>query len=207
MSFQKSNGYAPNGLTQDFTWLAEYIDSTYMSEFDYRTLTKNDFYLINRFNLAKFGLVGQGMKLFFDVNTGMFNLNDHVLNFSYATEDNEYRFTGSNAHGFYSDIITFKDAHSDADLTNNTISRGYSTNIHQYNFGYKKKFAFDDGTIFNFQVLVCLPYNKPAYVEIKIVPNKNLDGNLLIKKVGAMTEKIEAPLNKEYAGICQWIIR
>lgn len=205
MLFRESNGYAPHGV-QDFVWVADYIDNRFLTEFDYKTLEKKDFYMIERNMLSKFGLIGQGAKLYFDVNTGTLNLNNSVLNISYSTSEREYHLTGTNLYGLYNDIITYKDAYTDADLNN---PRGqFASHIHQFNFGFKKKFKFEDGVEMNLQIIVCLPYNKPAYVEIKVVSNKDLnDGEIYMKVAGRMTERIEAPLSKDYAGICQWAIK
>src|SRR5690606_16861723 len=128
-----------------------------------------------------------------------------ILNISYKANDREYQLTGSNSQGLYSDIITFKDAYSDADIKN--PNQQYSSRIHQYNFGFKKKLTFSDGTVFNFQALVCIPYNKPAYVELKIVSNKDLDGEIYMKVAGRTIERIEAPLDTKLAGVCQWAIK
>lgn len=203
MSFEKSNGASP--VNQTFIWLAEYLDSSYLSEFDYQTKQNNNFYTINKGMLSKFGLVGQGMKLYFDVNTGSFNFNGSTLDISYKTSEKEYHLTGFSINGLFDDIITYKDAYSDADIRN--PNQKYQSHIHQYNFGYKKKFIFVDGLELNFQAVVCLPYNKPAYVELKIVSNKDLNGEIYMKVAGRMTERVEAPLNKDYAGVCQWAIK
>lgn len=198
MTFEKSNG--KSHISQDFLWLAEYVSSQSICEFDFQTKKKNDFYKIKKEALSKFGLIGQGMKLFFDINTGFFNLNGNHVMMTYKTKDREYNITGHNL-GLYNDIITYKDAYTD------NIGKRFVSGIHQFNFGYKRKLSYDDGLQLNLQVICSLPYNSPAFMEIKIVSNKDLDGQLYIKRVGGITEPIQAPLKQGYAGICQWIIK
>lgn len=200
--FDRINGVSP--VAQDFVWLAEYYNGNGICEFDFKTKQKNDFYKIDRSLVSKFGLIGQGMKLYFDVSTGFFNLNGSQIIMTYKTKDREYHLTGHKI-GLYNDIITYKDAHTDANLRN--PNEKFVSHIHQYNFGYKKKLSFDDGLELNFQAIVSLPYNSPASMEIKIVPNMDLEGELYIKRVGAITEPIQAPLRKGYAGMTNWTIK
>ncbi|MFF3150984.1 hypothetical protein ACFVRU_57190, partial [Streptomyces sp. NPDC057927] len=87
----------------------------------------------------------------------------------------------------YTDIITYKDAWTDAKLINNGK---FSNQIHQYNFGFKKKLVFADGVEFAFQAVCCIPYNQHAFIEFKLVPNQDLDGQLIIKKLGRISENI-----------------
>lgn len=188
---------------QDFLWLANYKNGQQLCEYDLKTRIKNDFYSINKSALSQFGLFGQGMELYFDTETGGFNLNGLELLLSYKVKDGkEYNLTGY-GNGLYNDIITYKDAWTDAKL----IGGGrYSSQIHQYNFGFKKKLVYADGMEFALQIVCCIPYNERAYLEIKIVPNQNLDGQLYIKKIGRIAESIQAPLKEDHALILNWII-
>lgn len=200
MIFETSKGISP--VSQDFVWLAQYVDNTHLCEFDFATKESNKFYAVNRRKLDKFGLVGQGMKLYFDIATGTFNLNGNQIMFAYKDKDKTYNLTGY-GNGVYNDIITYKDAYTDANLINPRDK--FISHIHQYNFGFKKKLVFDD-VEFALQVVCCIPYNSHAYMQIKIVANKDLEGELFIKKIGRVGESIKAPLKCEYAGILEWII-
>lgn len=203
MIFQNYHGYSPV-RQQDFIWIAEYIDGTYLSEYNLITHQANSFYSIDKNKLIRFGLVGQGMKLYFEVNGGIFKLNGQIIMFTYIDEDgNEYFLTGQNK--LYNDIITYKDACADGDIffRGNGLLR---TTINQYNFGYKTKINIDN-ILFNFQAICCLPYNKPAFMEIKLVVNKNINGKLRIYRSGRIIDEIDAPLKEGYAGFTKWIIR
>lgn len=188
---------------QDFLWLANYANGTSLCEYNPKTFEKNDFYKIDKIMLDSFGLFGHGVDLYFDVQTGKFNLGGNELFFSYMADDGkEYNLTGYN-NGLYNDIITYKDAWTDAKLINDGK---YQNQIHQYNFGFKKKLTFDNGIEFALQIVCCIPYNRGAYLEIKLVPSKNLSGNLIIKKVGRIAEPIKVDLKENYAWVGQWTI-
>lgn len=199
MNFETSNGVSH--VNQDFLWMVDYLDGKSLCEYDLLTTQRNDFYKINKSMIDKFGLIGHGMKLYVDSNTGMLNLNGLQLLFSYMVGDKEYSLTGF-GNGFYTDIISYKDAYTDADIVN--PNQQYSSHIHTYNFGFKKKLVFGDGTEFALQIVCAIPRNRPAYLDIKIVSNQDLDGNLYIKKVGRIAESIPAPLKSGHAGICEW---
>jgi hypothetical protein len=203
MIFQNYHGYSPV-RNQDFIWIAEYVDGTYLSEFDLITHRPNNFYSIDKNKLIRFGLVGQGMKLYFEVGGGIFKLNGQMIMFTYIDENgNEYFLTGQNK--LYNDIITYKDAHCDGAVFFGG-SGVLQTNISQYNFGYKTKLLIND-IAFNFQCICCLPYNHPAFMEIKLVSNKDMNGKLRVYRNNRIVDEIEAPLKEGYAGFTKWIIR
>lgn len=203
MNFETTNAVSPASY-QDFAWLAEYLDGSSLCEFNPITKEKNDYYMINRKFVKKFGLIGHGVKMFFETETGLFSLNNLQLLLSYKVNDKDYPLTGY-GNGDYTDIITYKDAYTDANIIN--PSHQFVSHIHQYNFGFKKKLSFADGSEFALQIVCCIPYNSNAYLEIKIVPNQDLDGELYIKKIGKIAETIHAPLKSDHAGICEWIIK
>lgn len=188
---------------QDFLWVANDVYGNSLCEYNPKTHIKNDFYKINKETLESFGIFGHGVDLYFDVQTGKFNLGGMEYLISYLTEDGiEYNLTGYN-NGLYNDIITYKDAWTDAKLINDGK---FQNQIHQYNFGFKKKLSLFDNTEFALQVVCSVPYNKGAYFEIKLVPNKDLKGSIIIKRIGRIAEPIKADLKEGYAWIGQWAI-
>lgn len=202
MGFEKSNGRSP--VAQDFIWMAEYNDGKYFSEFDYNTKEKNDFYLIQKHKLSTFGLIGNGFKLRFDVTTGSFFVNNTSINISYVIDGVEHMLTGLfRGLNAFNDIISYKNAYSDADLKDS--SGVFSSHIEQYNFGYKKQLIINDVNI-RFQAIMCIPNNSPAYIEFKLVSDKDLDGTLRIKRAGGFLQEIDAPLKANIAGICEWTL-
>lgn len=190
---------------QDFVWFGEYLDGSYIAEFKENGM-KVDFYSIKRNMLKMFSLVGHGNKLGFHIDSGTFELNRALLNISYIRDDGKtYQITGSRMFGDYSDIVTYKDAY--ADSLKFASGEFASSTISQYNLGFKKKLTFEDGVTFHVKVLIQIPYNEPARLEVRIVSSEDMNGNLIIEKLGSRVEPIQAPLKKEYAGVCHWNIK
>ncbi|RRJ66409.1 hypothetical protein EHV15_28415 [Paenibacillus oralis] len=189
--------------TQSFIWVAEYYDNTYLSEFDLNTKKPNNFYDIDKEKIIKFGLIGEGSQIFFDVANGIFNINGNRIMVSYVTDVQEYPLTGRTF--LYNDIITYKNAIAEADF----FSSGLKTSnqqITEYSLGYKKKMELE-GVHINFFNILHLPYRQCPYFEIKISSNQDLDGKLIIRVNGLTVNAINAPLVKNQMGVINWEIK
>ena len=187
--------YSP--VTQDYIWVAEYYGGG-ISEFDLETKESNSFYDIDKSKLQRFGLIGKGKKMWFECYRGVFNINGNVYELIYRT-DKDYKLTGQDM--FYRDIITYKQAIADIDLTKRVGSS--ESKIVGYYFGYKTELKIDDIT-FNFKPIISIPINKPMYIDIHLVANKDLKGELLFVKNGDIIDTIYAPLKKDVAGGIKW---
>lgn len=195
--FSKNRKYSP--VKQDFIWLAEYADGNHYSEFDFHTKQENNFYNINRSSLIRFGLIGHGMELYYEVLGGIFKLNGQMVEIIYKVDDKEYYLTGQQK--MYNDIISYKDAESIFTLNPNEAAR---TNITQFNFGYKVDIEIE-GIKFNFKPICKIPSNEPIYINFRLVSSESLDGILIIKKNGFITKEFKAPLEKNIGGELNWI--
>lgn len=192
------NPYSP--VNQDFIWIADYVDGTYLSEYDFVTKKENSFYDIQKIKLLRFGLLGHGLKMYFESN-GIFKIAGRMIEFIYRVNDKDYYLTGQNI--YYNDIIHYKDAVSD--FNPYTINK-FNNQTVQYNFGYKQIIKIDD-IAFNFKAICKIPFNKPIYMNIRLVSNKNLNGRLIIKKNSFNYEEIDAPLKANAGGELNWIIK
>ncbi|MCM3274317.1 hypothetical protein [Paenibacillus elgii] len=185
--------------TQDFIWIAAYMDGTFLSEFSYDSQNENSFYAIKKDQLIRFGLVGYGMNLYYEVLGGTFKLAGQMVEVIYKTNEKEYYLTGQQK--MYNDIIQYKDAEA---TINALVSSGTSNSvITQYNFGYKQNLQIDDVN-FNFKAICHIPYGKPIYLSLKISADKDLNGRLCVRKNGLITEEFDAPLQANVAGILNW---
>lgn len=200
MIFQNSKGISP--VKQDFIWVGEYYDGTYISEFDFNTKKENSFYAINKDKLIRFGLIGQGMKLYFEVFNGIFKLDGHSIEVIYHFNNKDYYLTGQNL--MYNDIICYKNAESIANLSLN--NNKFVNTITQYNFGYKIKYQIDD-IYFQFQAICSIPYNDYAYIQFKINADQDLNGKLIIKRNNRVIDELLAPLKAGNSGILNWTIK
>ncbi|WP_068620006.1 hypothetical protein [Paenibacillus tuaregi] len=199
-----NRSYTRSPVGQSFVWVAEYYDNTALSEFDWKTKKTNSFYDIDRTKLYKFGLVGEGSQVYFDVANGVFNLNNHRLMLSYIAGGVEYGLTGRTL--LYNDIITYKDAVSDAKLTGFDPGGQFGNQIVQYNFGYKKQMELENVNI-NYQAVFSLPYSESTFLQVKITSDQDLDGKLVIRRNGLIVDEINAPLVGGKVGIINWVIK
>jgi hypothetical protein len=197
IGFSTSNGRSP--VAQDFIWLSECYDGTHLAEFDFSTKAENDFYMIQRDKLLRFGLIGCGNKLFFE-RDGVFYLNGRALDIIYRTKDKEYFLTGH--FGKYTaDIITYKDAESAFHPQEGLMP----SRITQYNFGYKAEVEVD-GVKFNIKPIVKIPCNQPVLLNLRLVANRKLDGEIVIRVNNREAQVIKAPLKRDVSGEINWIV-
>jgi hypothetical protein len=188
---------------QSFVWVAEYVDGTHLAEFDFMDGKANSFYNIDRTKILRFGLLGENSQVYFDVGNGVFTLNKHRLTVSYVANGVEYPLTGRTL--VYNDLITYKDAVSDAAPL--LKGKGAFTNtIMQFNVGYKKRMELEDVNI-SFQAVLGIPLNSSAVLSLKITSDTDLDGELIIRRNGMVVENINAPLKAGHAGQIDWTIK
>jgi hypothetical protein len=189
-------------VTQDFIWVAEYTDKTNLTEFDYTTKEKVDFYSIDRSRLLSFGLLGHGMTFMFDVVGGTLKLHDKKIDLVYINQSGKrYSLTSNNK--IFNDIITYKDAET---LINFSNGARPVSGITQYNFGYKTKLCFDD-LDFNFKVIVKIPLNKPVNIDLTLVSNRDVKGKLAILKNGTNLDEIPLELLRNLGREVNWTLR
>lgn len=184
--------------SQDFIWMAHYMDNTFLSEFNFDNKQENSFYSIDKSKLIRFGLVGYSLIFYFEVLGGTFKIAGQTYDFSYKVGDKEYHLT-CQPMTMYNDIITYKDAEANLNIYGG-ISRN---NITQYSFGYKQKIEFEDVT-FNFRPIFSLPYGKPSYFNLRLVSDKDMNGKFCIRKNGLVFEEIHAPMQANIANELNW---
>lgn len=183
-----------------FNWNADYADGKNYAEYDLFTHKKNDFYLIQKNQVIRFGLFGQGMKFYFEMSDGSFNLNGRRIEISYEEENGEIYHLTTNFEN--KDLITYKEAYADY----NNVQGVQQSNLKSINFGYKTVYKKDGVQLF-FQPVVSLPFNESAFIEVKITSNKSMDGHLVFKSRGVEVERFKAPLEANRAGQMDWIIK
>lgn len=188
--------------SQDFIWVADYSNNTFLSEFNLDSKKENSFYDIDKNNLIRFGLIGHGMNLYYEILGGTFKIAGQMLEFIYIVNGKEYYLTGQQQ--MYNDIIQFKNAESIFDPSGKNGSIG--STITQYNFGYKQNLNIHNIN-FNFKAICSIPYGKHVYMNLRLVADQDLNGILCIKKNGIVVTEIEAPLQEKVAGELNWIIQ
>lgn len=183
-----------------FNWNADYANGKNYAEYDLLTHKKNDFYLVQKNQVIRFGLFGQGMKFFFEVADGSFYLHGRKIEISYEDENGKvYALTTNSAN---KDLITYKEAFTDF----SNVQGQQRSNLKSINFGYKTSYQQDDVQLF-FQPIVALPFSQSAFIEVKITSNKAMNGYLIFKSRGLEVERFYAPLEENRAGQINWIIK
>lgn len=183
-----------------FNWNADYANGKNYAEYNLLTHEKNDFYLIQKNQVVRFGLFGQGMKFFFEMSDGSFNANGRRIEIEYEDENGEiYHLTTNFAN---KDLITYKEAY--ADYSN--VQGVQKSNLKSINFGYKTVYKKDETQLF-FQPVISLPFNESAFIEVKITSNKEMNGHLIFKSRGVEVERFKAPLEANRAGQINWTIK
>lgn len=181
----------------DFMFAGEYCDGTFLFEFNPETHGASYISDIIKNKLLRFGMVGEGLRAYFNTFDGKFMFDGNEIEIIYKTKDKEYLLMNPNE--IYNDIIYYKNAYS-------TVGRADVT-FCGYNLGYKKKIQFDDGTYFYFKPILHIPLDQPMNFTIGLTANKDLDGDILIRVNKFKTYNMYAPLDKNIHGELTWIIK
>ncbi|WP_028562229.1 hypothetical protein [Paenibacillus pinihumi] len=196
--------YTRTPVAQHFMWVADYYDHTSLTEFDLNTQHPNNFYTIDRNKLVRFGLIGSGSQIFFDIADGIFELNRHRISVTYSPNSKEeYPLTGRNL--VYQDIIAYKDAVADANLLKQEAGGMFNQQITAFNVGYKKQLEFE-GICIHYQNILTVPANAPAFMQIKLTSEQALEGKLNIRVNGRLAACMDAPLQANVTGSVNWQI-
>ena len=164
---------------QNFMWIAEYFkDDTGLTEFIKinDTIKKNDIKLVNKNTLAKFGLIGNGVRLYYEVIGGNIILYNKNFSFKYknTTTNETYNFNMGNL--IYNDFITYKQAVATMGIDNKILQ----SNVSGYYFGYKKQQMNFNNIILDFKIIVAITANKPIEFNIALTSNTQMSGYMQI---------------------------
>ncbi|WP_343216136.1 hypothetical protein [Clostridium mobile] len=197
--FEKVHPYAFSSEL-DFMSVGEYLDGTFLFEFnpEKKTYSRTDEVIKDK--LIRFGVVGHGVRTYFNALTGVFTFDQNKIEILYRTKDRDYILMGQDVK--YNDIIYFKNAYSQMNYSGKS-----STNFCGYNFGYKNQILYNDGTMLYFKPILNIPVDQPANFQIRLVSNKDMDGQIIIKVNDFKEYKLNAPLDKNVGGELTWFIR
>lgn len=197
----------PTHSRREFCWLGLYNDGSHLSEFDFKYRKENSFYSINQKKLLTFGMIGHGYYFHYTPHNGIFYLNDKKIQVSYRVGDEEYRLSNAPNTTYNQKIIQWKDVQSFWNPFSKETSGDLKPEIYMYNFGYKQKLEYSNGTTIYFQPIVHIPLNEPIYMTIRLVSNRNLNGELVISDRSKPKLIEKAPLKAKVAGEMNWVVR
>lgn len=181
---------------QYFIWYGMYNDGSIVVEFDNNQVETN-FNEINKPELSRFGLLGNGGRVFFNTSDGIIHL-DTTRTFNvYLVDENNNEYPISGIEGKeYKDIIQYKKGYIDAKMCRGrAIQQGKMTPYEHY-FGYKIDVDSIPDNVIKAQVIYCLPIRGTISITVKLNSlNKEFKGKL-IAKYGGNKESIDINLSR-----------
>ncbi len=157
-----------------YSWLASYNDGTGQREFEkvgeiYQRYT---FESIQKDKLTKFGIVGFGQELFFDVNTGIFNILGNTVEVRVRDKATGVKHEFVRQLPAYDDLIMYRQGESLPPTAEFPAGRSFITG---YFYGYKAKLE-------NFFVtfIVSCVAGQGIGLKAKLVPNMDFDGEIIL---------------------------
>lgn len=208
MNLNKFSKVYPYVFTReiDYMFMAEYLDGALLFECHQDMKKGRTVKEVDKNKVIRFGLIGQGLRTYFNIANGIFIHDGNKIEMIYKTKEREYNLTNNTM--LYNDLIYFKNAYTECQhsFTNNR-SNASGQVFTGYNYGYKTKLTFDDGTQFYFKPILSIPLNQPTNLNIRLVSNKDLDGVIVIKINDLTKYELIAPLEKNIGGELTWFLR
>lgn len=119
---------------QVYIYFAKYFDGKEIYEYDNEE-NHLKFKDVIQSHTKYFGLIGNGMKMYWDISTGIFHLGKNEYIIKISSDDEVVNYLGINK-----DLITFKNAHTDSMINGGTIQGVGSNIIDAYFIGFKMNY-------------------------------------------------------------------
>ncbi len=205
---EKLNVKIPSNFPYDFQWVAEYNDGDLLTEYNPEINPKTtSFYSINKQNLLRFGYLGSGLRAYFNVYDGVYNINNSKYRIYFKYNNKSYNITEMLGVK-YNDIIQFKRRRAFFNPLNGEMSGNMDkNNIESYNIGWKTKLNI--GNIF-FSITTYYQINRSGLpiLYIKIVPNQDFhNAEISIVKDSSLEYSYSCNIKKDIGGEINWVVR
>ncbi len=169
---------------QEYIWFADYGNNQLVYEFD-DDKKETSFYDIDQDKTQFFGLIGNGLRLSFNKETGTFILNNKEYPVSIQLNQTDINLKDQDKR-----LVHFKLGHTDAVIINRKINR-YERNIDGYFFGYR--FTYDQVYM---QIIFGIPVagaDRRPFFGIKI--SSNISAKIQIQ-IGTKAQTLDITSNK-----------
>ncbi|KGM93320.1 hypothetical protein IRP63_14525 (plasmid) [Clostridium botulinum] len=201
------NDSTPSNFIYDFMWIAEYDDGELLTEYNpqYNPRT-TDFYSIDKSKLLRYGYIGSGLRVYFNVYDGIFNINNSTYEIFFKYNNQLYSLT--NMLGVkYNDIIQFKRRTAYFNPLTGESCGSMNGNIDSYNIGWKSKLYI--GNIeFSVKAIYSIQKNELPLLQIKIVPNQDFQNcEVVIRKDRLIEYNYPCNMKSNIGGELQWVVR
>ena len=180
----------PTYPNQEYIWFAEYNDSSKIYEIE-NDGKENPFDYIDKNNIKNFGLIGNGIKFEYNLETGIFDISNKKFFILIENKDKIIDIEKQKK-----DIITFKMAHTDGMIVGRKVTR-YKRFIDGYFVGYKTN--IDDIYI---QILFGIPVtgeDRRPFFGVKISDKTNSEYIVSLKQENNLIDQKELSVKNNKA--------
>ena len=181
------NKRSPIYPEQEYIWYCKKNNNSYIYEYD-NDKHETMFDYLDKANIVEFGLLGNGITFSFDVDSGIFYINDKALDMDLYIGAKEIKPIGAK------DIIEYKMAHTDGIMQGGRLKR-YVRNIDGYFVGYKM--SLDNGVYYQANIGIPVTGNdRRPFIGFKISAPKKSTFKAIIKNQNNNTGSIELEPNR-----------
>ena len=198
--FEKVHPYAFS-RELEYMFVGEYIDGKFQFEYNPNNGLYYNVKEVNRNSLIRFGVVGKGLRSYFNTIDGSFKHGDIMFKFIYKDKNKEYDLT-NRLNTLYNNIIHYKDACS-------ILAYGGEarTSFVGYHYGYETNINYADGTVFYFKPLINFTEGKKEYLTMEMKSNRDIDrGQLIIRSSKGLDYITNSPLKTDIVNKFTWQI-
>lgn len=157
-----------------YSWMASYSDETVQKEYEKvgEVYQRYTFDSIEKEKLTKFGIVGFGQHLFFDVKTGIFNIMNNLVDIRVRDTKADFKHKFTHVLPAYDDLIMYRQAESLPPTPEFPAGRSFITG---YFYGYKAKFES-----FNVTFTVYCVSGVGIGLKARLVPKRDFEGEIIL---------------------------
>lgn len=185
----------------DYIWYAKYNDNSFKYESDdSKNITNFDSVYHDRDKIKEFGLIGDGKKISYQLNTGLIaktDMNGNISNdfhFTLGTDSGTVNIT-SNPSASYTDFTARKYVHADVSLGQEV--HDVIPKVDMFAFGYTTNIECDEAKI---KVEILFLTNECGEeIKVSLTPDQDLSADLTFKLVdnSLMTGTVKVDLKKD----------
>lgn len=170
--------------SQAYIYFAEYLDDT-PTLYEYDDEKKwNQFKNIDQPKVKNFGLIGNGLKIYFNLSTGLFHMGNKIFLLRIKSDNNTVKYDKTDK-----DLITFKNAHADCTFSGQSLAPV----IDSFCVGYKMNVS----NVF-IEILFYIPMtgrDRRPYFTVKI--SDKIDRTYTVELIGIHDSDIHIGTKKE----------
>lgn len=185
----------------DYIWYAKYNDNSFKYESDdSKNITNFDSVYHDRDKIKEFGLIGDGKKISYQLNTGLIaktDMNGNISNdfhFTLGTDSGTVNIT-SNPSASYTDFTARKYVHADVSLGQEV--HDVIPKVDMFAFGYTTNIECDEAKI---KVEILFLTNECGEeIKVSLTPDQDLSADLTFKLVdnSLMIGTVKVDLKKD----------